>query len=150
MAKCAFIGLGVMGYPMAGHLAAKGHDGHRLQPHREPGRGVGGGARRRPRRHAGGRRRGRRDRLLPASATTPTCAASRSGRAAPSRGSTGGRSSSTTPPPRRRSPASWRAAAKARRGFVDAPVSGGQAGAENGALTVMCGGERDAYGAPSR
>jgi 3-hydroxyisobutyrate dehydrogenase len=26
MAKCAFIGLGVMGYPMAGHLAAKGHD----------------------------------------------------------------------------------------------------------------------------
>lgn len=26
-------------------------------------------------------------------------------------------------------------------GFVDAPVSGGQAGAENGALTVMCGGE---------
>jgi 3-hydroxyisobutyrate dehydrogenase len=26
MAKAAFIGLGVMGYPMAGHLAAKGHD----------------------------------------------------------------------------------------------------------------------------
>lgn len=26
-------------------------------------------------------------------------------------------------------------------GFVDAPVSGGQAGAENGALTVMCGAE---------
>ncbi|MHA1545736.1 MAG: NAD(P)-dependent oxidoreductase [Alphaproteobacteria bacterium] len=29
--------------------------------------------------------------------------------------------------------------------FIDAPVSGGQAGAENGALTVMCGGEADAY-----
>jgi 3-hydroxyisobutyrate dehydrogenase len=29
--------------------------------------------------------------------------------------------------------------------FVDAPVSGGQAGAENGVLTVMCGGEADAY-----
>ena len=29
--------------------------------------------------------------------------------------------------------------------FVDAPVSGGQAGAENGALTVMCGGEPDAF-----
>ena len=27
-------------------------------------------------------------------------------------------------------------------GFVDAPISGGQAGAENGALTVMCGGNR--------
>ena len=26
MAKVAFIGLGVMGFPMAGHLAAKGHD----------------------------------------------------------------------------------------------------------------------------
>ena len=29
--------------------------------------------------------------------------------------------------------------------FIDAPVSGGQAGAENGALTIMCGGEPDAY-----
>ena len=26
MAKAAFIGLGVMGYPMAGHLKAAGHD----------------------------------------------------------------------------------------------------------------------------
>ena len=26
MAKCAFIGLGIMGYPMAGHMQAKGHD----------------------------------------------------------------------------------------------------------------------------
>ena len=34
--------------------------------------------------------------------------------------------------------------AGAERGFdcIDAPVSGGQAGAENGVLTVMCGGER--------
>ena len=29
--------------------------------------------------------------------------------------------------------------------FVDAPVSGGQAGAENGVLTVMCGGEAEPY-----
>jgi 3-hydroxyisobutyrate dehydrogenase len=29
--------------------------------------------------------------------------------------------------------------------FIDAPVSGGQAGAENGALTVMCGGDEAAY-----
>ena len=29
--------------------------------------------------------------------------------------------------------------------FVDAPVSGGQAGAENGVLTVMCGGEQAVY-----
>jgi 3-hydroxyisobutyrate dehydrogenase-like beta-hydroxyacid dehydrogenase len=37
----------------------------------------------------------------------------------------------------------------ARRGlqFVDAPVSGGQAGAQNGMLTVMCGGEKAAFDA---
>jgi 3-hydroxyisobutyrate dehydrogenase-like beta-hydroxyacid dehydrogenase len=29
--------------------------------------------------------------------------------------------------------------------FIDAPVSGGQAGAENGVLTVMCGGDDEAY-----
>jgi 3-hydroxyisobutyrate dehydrogenase len=32
-------------------------------------------------------------------------------------------------------------------GFIDAPVSGGQAGAENGVLTVMCGGEQGAFDA---
>ena len=31
--------------------------------------------------------------------------------------------------------------------FIDAPVSGGQAGAQNGALTVMCGGDADAFAA---
>jgi 3-hydroxyisobutyrate dehydrogenase-like beta-hydroxyacid dehydrogenase len=30
-------------------------------------------------------------------------------------------------------------------GFVDAPVSGGQAGAENGVLTIMCGGNQADY-----
>jgi 3-hydroxyisobutyrate dehydrogenase len=29
--------------------------------------------------------------------------------------------------------------------FIDAPVSGGQAGAENGVLTVMCGGDEEPY-----
>jgi 3-hydroxyisobutyrate dehydrogenase len=40
------------------------------------------------------------------------------------------------------------AAAADQRGltFIDAPVSGGQAGAENGVLTVMCGGDAGAYG----
>jgi 3-hydroxyisobutyrate dehydrogenase len=36
-------------------------------------------------------------------------------------------------------------AKKAGFGFVDAPVSGGQAGAENGVLTVMCGGDAEPY-----
>ena len=30
-------------------------------------------------------------------------------------------------------------------GFVDAPISGGQAGAENGALSIMCGGDETVY-----
>jgi 3-hydroxyisobutyrate dehydrogenase len=36
-------------------------------------------------------------------------------------------------------------AAERGLGFIDAPVSGGQAGAETGALTVMCGGEPDDF-----
>lgn len=37
------------------------------------------------------------------------------------------------------------AAAERELGFLDAPVSGGQAGAENGALTVMVGGDANLY-----
>jgi 3-hydroxyisobutyrate dehydrogenase len=36
-------------------------------------------------------------------------------------------------------------AAASGRAFVDAPVSGGQAGAENGQLTIMCGGTPEAF-----
>jgi 3-hydroxyisobutyrate dehydrogenase len=39
------------------------------------------------------------------------------------------------------------AASKLGLGFVDAPVSGGQAGAENGQLTVMCGGSEPDFAA---
>ncbi|WP_448565372.1 NAD(P)-dependent oxidoreductase [Thalassotalea ganghwensis] len=37
------------------------------------------------------------------------------------------------------------ACAKQQVDFIDAPVSGGQAGAENGVLTIMCGGEEEAF-----
>ncbi len=37
------------------------------------------------------------------------------------------------------------AARQAGFGFIDAPVSGGEAGAVNGALTVMCGGEAEVF-----
>ncbi len=37
------------------------------------------------------------------------------------------------------------AASKNNTGFVDAPVSGGQQGAENGKLTIMCGGSEQDY-----
>ena len=36
-------------------------------------------------------------------------------------------------------------ATKAGKHFIDAPVSGGQAGAENGKLTIMCGGDQAAF-----
>src|SRR5689334_24323608 len=38
-----------------------------------------------------------------------------------------------------------RAAKERGFGFIDAPVSGGQAGAENGVLTIMCGGDQPDY-----
>ncbi|WP_375183602.1 NAD(P)-dependent oxidoreductase, partial [Marinobacter sp.] len=37
------------------------------------------------------------------------------------------------------------AAAERNQAFIDAPVSGGQQGAENGKLTVMCGGPESAF-----
>src|SRR4029077_1977898 len=39
----------------------------------------------------------------------------------------------------------YAAAKKGGFGFIDAPVSGGQAGAENGVLTVMCGGDDEPF-----
>jgi 3-hydroxyisobutyrate dehydrogenase len=39
----------------------------------------------------------------------------------------------------------YKAADAAQISFVDAPISGGQAGAENGALSIMCGGDVGAY-----
>jgi 3-hydroxyisobutyrate dehydrogenase len=41
----------------------------------------------------------------------------------------------------------YTAAKSMNKHFLDGPVSGGQAGAENGALTVMVGGEQDAFDA---
>ena len=37
MTKAAFIGLGVMGYPMAGHLAQNGHDVTAVGDGQQPG-----------------------------------------------------------------------------------------------------------------
>ncbi len=39
----------------------------------------------------------------------------------------------------------YKAADSLHISFVDAPISGGQAGAENGALSIMCGGDERAY-----
>ena len=75
MAKVAFLGLGVMGYPMAGHLKAKG--GHEVTVYNRTAAKAekwvaqhGGRSAATP--QAGGRRA--RTSSWPASATTTTCA----------------------------------------------------------------------------
>ena len=147
MAKVAFLGLGVMGYPMAGHLKNKG--GHEVTvynrtaakaekwvaQYRRQVRPDPEGRRRRP----GFRHVLRRQRQRPARshARAPT---------APSPAWARARFSSITPRRRPRSRASF-TRRRRKRGFdfIDAPVSGGQAGAENGALTVMCGGDAEPF-----
>ena len=39
----------------------------------------------------------------------------------------------------------YKEAATRQISFIDAPISGGQAGAENGALSIMCGGDQEPY-----
>ena len=143
MAKVAFMGLGVMGYPMAGHLKKKGgHDvtvynrtaakaakwvaAIRRQERADAeagGRGPGfrHGLRRQRQRSARGHARAR-------TAPSPACA----------KGAIVVDHTTASAEIARE----LHAEAK-KRGFdfIDAPVSGGQAGAENGVLTVMCGGD---------
>jgi len=141
MAKVAFLGLGVMGYPMAGHLARAGHQvrvynrsaakaqawvaehGHQALPTpREAAQGadivfvcVGNDDDLRSVvLDETGALAGLAEGALLVDHTTASAEVARE----------------------------LHAAAAARGvGFVDAPVSGGQAGAQNGVLTVMCGGE---------
>lgn len=145
MAKVAFIGLGVMGAPMAGHLAAKGHSVtvyNRTAKRAEEWVARHGGS----------------------AAPTPAAAAEGAeivlacvGNDDDLRAVTTGEDGafSTLAPGAIFADHTTASAAVAReldaaaraRGahFIDAPVSGGQAGAENGVLTVMCGGEAEAY-----
>jgi len=145
MTKVAFIGLGVMGYPMAGHLKAKGHDV--TVYNRNPDKAAKWVAQ-----HTG------------ASAATPADAArgqeivfccvgndddlrsvtlGESGAfAGMERGAIFVDHTTASAGVARELDA---AATAAGFGFIDAPVSGGQAGAENGVLTVMCGGDPAVY-----
>jgi 3-hydroxyisobutyrate dehydrogenase len=146
MAKVAFLGLGVMGGPMAGHLAKKGgHDVtvyNRTTPKAEAWVKTYGGAFAPTPRQAvegaeivfacvgndddlrsvvlgeDGALAGMKPGAIFVDHTTASAEVARE----------------------------LAAAAKAKGlGFIDAPVSGGQAGAENGVLTVMCGGDAATY-----
>ncbi|PZM13059.1 NAD(P)-dependent oxidoreductase [Rhizobium tubonense] len=146
MAKVAFIGMGVMGYPMAGHLAVKG--GHDITVYNRTAAKADAWVK-----QYGGK-----------SAPTPAAAAEGAdfvftcvGNDDDLRSVTIGEDGAI---PAMKSGAilidNTTASAEVARelfaatkekgcGFIDAPVSGGQAGAENGVLTVMCGGDEATF-----
>ncbi len=145
MAKVSFIGLGVMGFPMAGHLAAKGHE---ICVYNRTGLKAdafvaqhGGRAALSPAEAA----RGAEivfacvgnDEDLRAVTTGPDGAF-----AAMSRGAIFVDHTTASADVARELHGK---AAVLGVSFIDAPVSGGQAGAENGLLTVMCGGDDAPY-----
>jgi 3-hydroxyisobutyrate dehydrogenase len=143
MAKCAFLGLGVMGGPMARHLAQKGHDvtvWNRTSGKADAWVGKTGAGR---------------------AAATPSEAVSGAENIflclgddpdveavfaafAPALKAGQVIADHTTASAGLARRLGEAAAAKGA-GFVDAPVSGGQAGAENGQLTVMCGGDEATF-----
>jgi len=145
VAKVAFLGLGVMGFPMAGHLAAKGHDVtvyNRTRAKAEAWVGKHGG----------------KAAATPAKAVAGaeiafSCVGDDPDLREVTLGADGAFSAMgkgsiyvdhTTASAK---VARELAAEAAQRGFqfLDAPVSGGQAGAENGVLTVMVGGAAAAF-----
>ena len=146
MAKVAFIGLGVMGYPMAGHLRVKG--GHEVTVYNRTSvkaqawaAQFGGRAVATPREAAVGQDFvfgcvGNDDDLRQVTIGPDGAFA---GMAA---GAIFVDHTTASADVARELHA---AAAAAGFGFIDAPVSGGQAGAENGVLTVMCGGDAPVY-----
>jgi 3-hydroxyisobutyrate dehydrogenase len=145
MATVAFLGLGVMGYPMAGHLAAKGHDVtvyNRTAAKAEAWAAEHGGATARtPREAAQGAEFvmacvGNDDDLR------AICTGADGAFAGMGRGAIFVDHTTVSAAVTREM---YAAADAAQVSFVDAPVSGGQAGAVNGQLVVMCGGDEGAY-----
>ena len=147
MAKVTFLGLGVMGYPMAGHLKAAGHDVtvyNRTAAKAEKWAAEhGGNWAATPREAAEGA-----DFVMACVGNDDDLRAVCLGETGAFAGMKPGaifvdHTTVSAAVTRELSAV----AAKAGLGFVDAPVSGGQAGAENGVLSVMCGGDQAAYDA---
>ncbi|RVE88390.1 NAD(P)-dependent oxidoreductase [Sinorhizobium meliloti] len=146
MAKVAFIGLGVMGYPMAGHLKARGgHDVtvyNRTAAKAEQWAAAFGG----------------RTAATPAEAAKDqdfvfACVGNDDDLRSVTTGENGAFETmapgsvfiDNTTASAAVARELYAAAAAKGAHFIDAPVSGGQAGAENGVLTVMCGGDAGAF-----
>jgi 3-hydroxyisobutyrate dehydrogenase len=146
MAKVAFLGLGVMGFPMAGHLAAKG--GHDVTVYNR----------------TAAKAKSWTDKFGGHFAPTPAAAAEGQDFVMACVGNDDDLRAVTIGPDGAfgnmksgaifvdHTTASAEVARQldaeaTKRGFhfIDGPVSGGQAGAENGVLTVMCGGSEADY-----
>ncbi|MEQ8604089.1 MAG: NAD(P)-dependent oxidoreductase [Marivibrio sp.] len=146
MAKAAFIGLGVMGYPMAGYLKTKGgHDVtvyNRTTAKAEKWAGEYGGSHApTPREAADGA-----DFVFACVGNDDDLRSVTIGEDGAFHGMKEGavfvdHTTASADVAREL----YAAAEERGLGFVDAPVSGGQAGAENGALTVMCGGDEAVF-----
>lgn len=145
MAKTAFLGLGVMGYPMAGHLKAAGHEV--TVYNRNPARAKawvgqhGGGSAPTPREAAAGANFvmacvGNDDDLR------QICLGGDGAFAGMAPGAIFVDHTTVSAAVTRELAA---IAVGKGIGYVDAPISGGQAGAENGQLSVMCGSTQADY-----
>ena len=145
MAKCTFLGLGVMGFPMASHLVKSGHEvtvyNRTLGKAQAWAEENGGQSANTPRDAAQG------------AEFVFACVGNDDDLRSVCLGETGafaGMDSGAvfvdhTTVSAKVTAELYKAADTAQISFVDAPISGGQAGAENGALSIMCGGDEDAY-----
>jgi 3-hydroxyisobutyrate dehydrogenase len=146
MAKVAFVGLGVMGYPMAGHLTTKG--GHEVTVYNRTAAKAdkwvaqfGGKAARTPKAAAEGQ-----DFIMACVGNDNDVHEVMLGADGIFAGARKGAVVVDHTTASAEIARELYAEAKPRGfAFVDAPVSGGQAGAENGVLTVMCGGDAEPF-----
>ena len=145
MSKVAFLGMGVMGYPMAGHLQAAGHD-------------VTVYNRTRAKAEAWTKQHGGSHAPTPAAAAAGAemvmaCVGNDDDLRAVCLGQDGAFAGMAkgalfvdhTTVSTNVTSELFETAGSKGIGFVDAPVSGGQAGAENGQLSIMCGGDAADY-----
>ena len=145
MAKLAFLGLGVMGFPMAGHLQSAGHEVtvyNRTTAKAEAWVAqYGGSMAATPRAAADGA-----DFVLACVGNDDDLRSVCLGDDGAFSGMAGGSVFvDHTTVSAKVTRELYAAADAAQISFVDAPISGGQAGAENGVLSVMCGGDQGAY-----
>ena len=147
MAKVAFLGLGVMGFPMAGHLAARGHDvtvWNRSAPKRAAWVAKYAGAQ-----AATARDAARGAEFVMACVGNDddlrqVCLGPDGAFAGMAKGAIFVDHTTVSSKVTRELAG---IASETGIGYVDAPVSGGQAGAENGVLSIMCGGAEADYAA---